>query len=70
MNENIKELSDIAYKIHLANNPHSSFGRRSDYDLEFARLIIEECMDNLAFHGHDDAVSQLEYFKVNKFGIK
>jgi hypothetical protein len=43
MNERIRELSDIAYKNHLAKNPHSSFGRRSDYDLEFAELIVKEC---------------------------
>ncbi len=43
MNERIQELSDIAYKNHLARNPHSSFGRRSDYDREFAELIVREC---------------------------
>ncbi len=43
MNERIRELSDIAYKNHLARNPHSSYGRRSDYDREFAELIVEEC---------------------------
>ena len=44
MNERIRELSDIAYKNHLAKNPHSSFGRRSDYDKEFAELIIKETL--------------------------
>ena len=43
MNERIRELSDIAYKNHLARNPHSSYGRRSDYDREFAELIVREC---------------------------
>lgn len=43
MNERIKELSDIAYKNHLRNNPESSFGRRADYDTKFAELIVEEC---------------------------
>jgi hypothetical protein len=43
MNERIRELSDIAYKNHLARNPHSSFGRRSDYDRELAELIVAEC---------------------------
>jgi len=43
MNERIRELSDIAYKNHLARNPHSSYGRRSDYDREFAELIVAEC---------------------------
>jgi hypothetical protein len=43
MNERIKELSDIAYRNHLARNPNSSFGRRSDYDKEFVELILLEC---------------------------
>ena len=37
---------------------------------DFAKLIIRECIDNLAWHGHDEAVSQLEWLKVNRFGIK
>ena len=45
MNERIKELSDIAYKNHLKNNPESSFGRRTDYDKEFAELIVRECVN-------------------------
>jgi len=45
MNERIRELSDIAYKNHLARNPDSSFGRRSDYDREFADLIVRECVE-------------------------
>jgi hypothetical protein len=45
MNERIRELSDIAYKNHLARNPHSSYGRRSDYDREFAELIVRECAE-------------------------
>jgi hypothetical protein len=45
MNERIRELSDIAYKNHLARNPHSSFGRRSDYDRELAELIVRQCAD-------------------------
>jgi hypothetical protein len=44
MNKRIQELSDIAYKNHLARNLNSSFGRRSDYDKEFAELIVRECM--------------------------
>lgn len=44
MNKRIEELSDIAYKNHLKNNPESSFGRRTDYDKEFAELIVAECL--------------------------
>ena len=37
---------------------------------DFTELIVRECMDNLAWHGHDEAVSQLKWFKVNRLGIK
>jgi len=37
---------------------------------DFTKLIVRECMDNLAWHGHDEAVSQLEWFKVNRLGMK
>ena len=37
---------------------------------KFAELIVRECMDNLAWHGEDEAVSKMEWFKVNKLGIK
>jgi hypothetical protein len=51
MDDRIKELSDIAYKNHLVRNPNSSFGRRSDYDREFAELIIRECIGQFIQHG-------------------
>ena len=36
-------------------------------DIEhFAELIVRECMDNLAWHGHDEAVSQLDWFLHHK----
>jgi hypothetical protein len=47
MNERFRELSDIAYKNHLERNPHSSFGRRSDYDKEFAELIVGEFYETI-----------------------
>ncbi len=34
--------------------------------VKFAELIVRECMDNLAWHGHDEAVSQLNWFLGNK----
>ena len=33
---------------------------------KFAELIVRECMDNLAWHGHDEAVSQLDWFLHHK----
>ena len=47
MNERIYELSKIAYTNHLERNPHSSFGRRYDYDKEFAELIVRECYETI-----------------------
>ena len=37
---------------------------------KFAELIIRECIENLYFHGHDEAASQLMYLKTNRFGVK
>jgi hypothetical protein len=47
MNERMKELSNIAYMNHMERNPHSSFGRRYDYDTEFAELILKETISVL-----------------------
>jgi len=33
---------------------------------KFAELIVRECMDNLEWHGQDEAVSQLNWFLHNK----
>jgi hypothetical protein len=67
MNERIKEfikasgLDNDAFPIDEYDNP----------ELEtFAKLIIQECIDNLSWHGHDDAVSQLYWLSENKLGIK
>jgi hypothetical protein len=69
MNERIKELSDIAYKNHLARNPHSSFGRRADYDREFAELIVRECSQMV----HDSHPNDLPFVggkMLVHFGVK
>ena len=71
MNERIRELSDIAYKNHLARNPHSSFGRRSDYDRELAELIVGECISKLDDIGVIDRDSRTIAMKVisEHFGV-
>ena len=68
MNERIKELSDIAYKNHLARNPNSSFGRRSDYDREFAELIVRECI-GIAKNWEDELESANLIEESNSVGI-
>ncbi len=47
MNERMKELSNIAYMNHMERNEDSSFGRRYDYDKEFAELILKETISVL-----------------------
>ena len=65
MNERIKELAEQAGVT--MQNIYPCYER----DIErFAELIVMECINNLAWHGHDEAVSQLEWFKANKLGIK
>ena len=68
MNERIKELSDIAYKNHLARNPNSSFGRRTDYDREFAELIVRECLD-IAKNWEDELENANMLSESNAAGI-
>jgi hypothetical protein len=71
MNERIRELAEQATKwaqqAQWSTDPR--FGDRPFSDLyneKFAELIVRECMDNLAWHGHDEAVSQLDWFLHHK----
>ncbi len=68
MNERIK-LPDQEW---LGYDPENGdiHGYTFEQMRDFIELIVRECMDNLAWHGHDEAVSQLEWFKVNRLGIK
>ena len=67
MNKRIDELATQAgAKI---ETPHWVYYDDFSYQ-KFAELIVRECMDNLAWHGEDEAVSKMEWFKVNKLGIK
>lgn len=67
MNEKILEF---ARQTGLCDEDGDFFGGKiSQYD-EFAELIVRACMNNLEFHGHDDAVGQLEWFRKKHFGVK
>ncbi len=66
MNKRILELSNIAYMNHMERNPHSSFGRRYDYDKEFAELIVRECAEVAADH---DALDIYEEIRQH-FGVE
>jgi len=63
MNDRIKELLSQA-GVHYEVMPKDTVYEK------FAELIVRECMDNLEWHGHYEAVSQLKWFKVNRLGIK
>jgi hypothetical protein len=59
MNERIRELLSQA-GVHYEVMPKDTVYEK------FAELIVRECMDNLAWHGHDEAVSQLDWFLHHK----
>jgi hypothetical protein len=68
MNERIRELAEQAKFM-----AEEDINRQISYNTElkafaekFAELIVRECMDNLAWHGHDEAVSQLDWFLHHK----
>ena len=65
MNERIRELAEQA-----AKDTSDGYPVTNKFAEKFAELIVRECIDNLSWHGHDEAVSQLEWFKVNRLGIK
>jgi hypothetical protein len=69
--ERIKELAEQVGAVRnvLAMGRHDGV-LFTEFELEkFAELIVKECQDNLEFHGHDEAVSQLEWLKRNRFGV-
>jgi hypothetical protein len=50
------------------------FTRIDQNQNKFAELIVQECIciciDNLSWHGHDEAVQQLYWLSENKLGMK
>ena len=69
MNERIRELAEQAgYKP--LSPPTFADELNEIFMQKFAELIVQDCQDNLAWHGHDEAVSQLDWFKAHKLGIK
>lgn len=67
MNERIEELYQQSF---IEVHDEDSFPCRTFSKKLFAELIVQECIDNLLWHGEDDAVAKLEWFKINKLGIK
>ena len=67
MNERIIQLAEQAgYQKDMFGVGHWDMPECKN----FAKLIVQECIDNLDFHGHDKAVSQLEWLKRNRFGVE
>jgi hypothetical protein len=64
MNKRIRELAE------QAEFSEKDLHIQDDNFQKFAELIVRDCQDNLAWHGHDEAVSQLDWFKAHKLGIK
>ena len=36
---------------------------------KFVKALLLDCMANLEFHGHEDAISQLRWHAQSKYGI-
>lgn len=74
MNERIKELAlQAEFKVYEGGRVGTpGYGDYiKDGALEkFADLIVQECIDNLSWHGYDDAVKQLYWLRENKLGMK
>ena len=71
MNERIRELAGKALDQAVPETWTTlTLEQLEKVQEKFAELIVQECMDTLAWHGEDDAVAKLEWFKVNKLGIK
>jgi len=71
VNKRIKELAEQVGAVRnvLAMGRHDGV-LFTEFELEkFAELIVKDCIENLDFHGHDRAVSQLEWLKRNRFGV-
>jgi hypothetical protein len=61
MKEKLKELAVKAQVEHCISHVRLE---------EFAELIVKDIMENLSFHGHEDAFSQVQWHAANKYGVK
>jgi hypothetical protein len=61
MKEKLRELAVKAQVEHCISHVRLE---------EFAELIAKDIMENLSFHGHEDAVSQVQWHAANKYGVK
>jgi hypothetical protein len=36
---------------------------------KFAKALLQDCIENLEFHGHEDAISQLRWHAQSKYSL-
>jgi hypothetical protein len=66
MNDKIATLRKRAMETYTYSDCDGDNNRGTRLNEEkFAELIIQECMDNLFFHGHDEAANKLNWFRRN-----
>jgi hypothetical protein len=68
MNERIQVLAKQALK-HPDNDNDGLTVFDNDELEKFAKVLLLDCMANLEFHGHEDAISQLRWHAQSKYGI-
>lgn len=69
MNERIKELAVQAADGMLSYDAEGDW-RLSEREVQkFAELIVRECINNLEFHGFEDAVPYIKWMATNKLGV-
>ena len=72
MNERIRELAKQAeHSVNEVFVWDPTGPDREDVIREkFADLIVRECINNLEFHGFDDAVPYIKWMATNNLGVK
>ena len=70
MNERIRQLATKCANQRSEFNGHMIYTFADNSLEKFAELIVKDITENLSFHGHDDAVSQIQWHAANKYGLK
>ena len=68
MNERIQALVKQALKHPDTDNDGLTVFDNDELE-NFAKIVLQDCIENLDFHGHEDAISQLRWHAQSKYGI-
>jgi hypothetical protein len=70
MNDRIQAIIEHC-DFHVGNEHYeASYEEKQRIWIEaFSKLLIQECAENLEFHGHEDALSQLRWHAQSKYSI-